>query len=237
MDETTLAAIKEICEALKADIASSVGALDTRVSALADSVADLKKKADAAGAGGNRHNGGRMDNDDDTMAERTAADSVHRSEFAALASSVADLRKRTSRPMSDLDAFADVQSKADAVMRTHCERAEPPMAGEDLVAYKIRMHRKMQPHSPKWKGVDLGLIVADSKAFENVLAEIRADALQAGLNPVGLPEFQHRKITETMPGGHLVTRFVGTGTIFKQLSRPVRHVEYIGTRNVAAGKA
>jgi len=40
-------------------------------------------------------------------------------------------------------------------------------------------------------------------------------------------------ISETMPGGHTVNRFVGNGTIFKQLSRPVRHVAFIGTRSSA----
>jgi hopanoid biosynthesis associated radical SAM protein HpnH len=67
--------------------------------------------------------------------------------------------------------------------------------------------------------------------FDIALDGIRADAMQAGLNPVHLPEFQHRKIVKTSPGGHTITEFVGTGTIFKQMSRPVRHVAYIGTRD------
>jgi hypothetical protein len=119
-------------------------------------------------------------------------------------------------------------------MRTHNERAEPPMAGEDLINYQIRMHRKMQKHSAKWKGVELSLIAADRAALNNVLAEIRADAMQAGLNPVGLPLFQHREIVQESPGGHKIRSFVGNGTIFKQMSRPVRHVAFIGTRSSAA---
>ena len=108
-------------------------------------------------------------------AVRVAADSVPRSEFAALASSVADLKKKQARPMADLNAFADMQAKADAALRSHNERAEPPMSGEELVNYGIRMHRKMQRHSAKWKGVDLGLISADRQALENIFNEIRAD--------------------------------------------------------------
>jgi hypothetical protein len=141
------------------------------------------------------------------------------------------LKKQISRPMADLNAYADAQAKADAVLRTHCESAEPPMSGEDLVSYNIRLARKMQPHSKTWKGVDLRLIAADSQAFNIALDGIRADALQAGLKPVGLKEFEHRKIVKQMPGGHIMTEFVGTGTIFKMLSRPVRHVAYIGTRS------
>ncbi|MDH2353481.1 hypothetical protein QCM80_22870 [Bradyrhizobium sp. SSUT112] len=223
MEDATLQAIKEFAESLRSDMQAAIVALDRKCDAIADSFSALKKKADGAGE--------RARGVDSTMAERVAADSVGAAEFSVLSREVADLRKKVARPQADLNAYADVQSKADAVMRTHNERAEPPMAGEDIVAYKIRQHRPMQKFSPKWKGVELGIIAADGKAFENVLAEIRTDALQAGMNPVGLPEFAHREITEQMPGGHLVKRFVGTGTIFKQLSRPVRHVAYIGTRN------
>ena len=241
--EEMLAKIAEIAEALRCDVASQIEKMDARYDAIERKL-DAKKKADEAGErdrGVDTSMRRREDEDEDPAhphaAKRVAADmrsdSVPRSEFAALASSVADLKKKQTRSMGDLNAFADVQAKADAVLRTHNERAEPPMAGEDLVAYQIRMHRPMQKHSTKWKGVDLGLIAADRQAFTNVLAEIRSDALQAGLNPVGLPEFQHREITQQMPGGHLVKSFVGTGTIFKQLSRPVRHVAYIGTRNLA----
>jgi hypothetical protein len=241
--EELLAAVKAIAESLKTDLTESIAAIDKRCDAIA---ADVKKAADIAGE---RDRGidtsMRRDNDDrdpvgerQRLARQTAADSrsdsIGAAEFSVLCSQVADLRKKVATPQATLDKFADVQAKADAVMRAHNERAEPWMAGEDLVAYKIRQHRPMQTHSAKWKGVELSAITGDSKAFEGILAEIRADALQAGLNPVGLPEFQHRKIVKQSPGGHTITEFVGTGTIFKQLSRPVRHVGYIGTRNIGA---
>jgi hypothetical protein len=161
------------------------------------------------------------------------ADAVDPAAFASLASRVNEMAKRNSRPMADLNAYADAQAKADTVLRTHGESAEPPMSGEDIVAYNIRLARKMQHHSKTWKGVDLSLIQADRQAFNIALDGIRADAYQAGLNPVHLPEFQHRKIVQESPGGHRITSFVGTGTIFKQMSRPVRHVAYIGVRNAA----
>ncbi|MCK1507562.1 hypothetical protein [Bradyrhizobium sp. 18] len=219
MDEQMKAFLDAI-EGLRSDISASVDAISKRCDSLEKTINE--KRSDTAGE--------RDRGVDGTMAERVAADSVGATEFSVLCREVADLRKKVARPQADLNAFADVQAKADAVMRTHNERAEPPMAGEDIVAYKIRQHRGMQKFSPKWKGVELGIIAADGKAFENVLAEIRADAMQAGLNPVGLPEFQHREITRQMPGGHLVKSWVGTGTIFKQLSRPVRHVGFIGVR-------
>jgi hypothetical protein len=209
--------VNEKCDAMSAKFDSAMGSI---------------KKRDA-------------DDPDDTMAERVAADqaghrAVKNSEmradavdpaaFASLASRVNEMAKRNSRPMADLNAYADAQAKADTVMRTHGESAQPPMSGEDIIAYNIRLARPMQAHSKTWKNVDLSLIQADRQAFNIALDGIRADALQAGLNPVHLPEFHHRKIVQESPGGHRITSFVGTGTYIKQMSRPVRHVAYIGTR-------
>jgi hypothetical protein len=213
-----LAQMQTVAGEMKAHVDASCAAMGAKFDA---AVGELqKKKSDAT-------------DPDGTMAEQVAADSVAvaNSALASLAREVTGLKKQISRPMADLNAYADAQAKADAVLRTHCESAEPPMSGEDLVSYNIRLARKMQPHSKTWKGVDLRLIAADSQAFNIALDGIRADALQAGLKPVGLKEFEHRKIVKQMPGGHIMTEFVGTGTIFKMLSRPVRHVAYIGTRS------
>jgi hypothetical protein len=227
-----LKAIGELVDGLRADMSKHGEEMTAKY---ADALDGAMKKMDAAGM--RRRRTERMDENDDpddTMAEQTAADrradSIGAAEFSVLCSQVADLRKAVARPMTDLNAFADVQAKADAVMRTHNESASPPMAGEDIVSYKIRQHRPMQKFSPRWKGVELRAVAGDQGALEHILTEIRSDAMKAGLEPVGLPEFQHRMITETLPGGHISRRFVGTGTIFKQLSRPVRHVAYIGTR-------
>jgi len=95
------------------------------------------------------------------------------------------------------------------------------MAGEELVAYQIRMTARCSRTPRSGKAVDLGIIAADRAAFNNVLAEIRADAIQAGLNPVGLPLFRTGDHRGPCRAPHRY-RFVGNGTIFKQLSRPVR---------------
>jgi hypothetical protein len=242
MDEAIVKLLQELGDALRGDISTALAEhtkkMDAKHEALADSVAKMKKRADDEA--GERDRGVdksmRRDNDDEdgnsdkTAARRVAADAVGAAEFSVLCSQVADLRKAVARPQADLGAFADAQAKADAVMRTHNEWASPPMAGEDIVSYNIRLARPMQRHSPRWKGVELRAIAADSVALENILTEIRADATKAGLEPVGLKEFEHRMIQETLPGGHISRRWVGTGTIFKQMSRPVRHVAYIGVR-------
>ena len=221
--EELLKAITEVADGLRTDMAAigkKCDAIGARHDELAGELKQLKSDA--------------KKDDDRTMAERVAADSIDdfRHDVRALTSAVADLRKNQTRPMADLNKFADVQSKADSVMRALGSAAEPPMAGEDLVAYKIRTHRKMQPYSPRWKGVELQIIAADQAALDIALDGIRADAMAAATSPV---EFQHRMITKTMPGGHISREFIGNGTIFKQLSRPVRHVQSIGPRWAGAG--
>jgi hypothetical protein len=239
-EDELLAAVKAIAEGLRSDLTGSLAKLDEKCNAMADGLAKMKADAIGATSQGQQNDMRRRDNyiddPDGTAAQQTAADrarsdSVDPAAFASLARSVGELTKKMTRPLGDRNAFADAQAKADAVMRTLGSQAEPPMAGEHLVDYQIRLARKMQPHSAKWKGVELSIIAADSKAFEIALDNIRADAMQAGNNPVDLKPFEYREITEESRGGHRITRFVGNGSIFKQLSRPVRHVSYIGTRN------
>lgn len=218
-----MAAIAEMGDTLRADVAK----LGERCDALDAKISSRRNDEDDGDPTG----------DDPTKAQRTAADSINdfRHEVRVLTSAVADLRKNQTRPMADLNAFADVQAKADSVMRALGSSAEPPMAGEDLVAYKIRTHRKMQPYSTRWKGVELQIIAADQAALDIALDGIRADAMAASMDTSEMKPFEHRMITKTMPGGHISREFVGKGTVFKQLSRPVRHVQYIGPRWAGAG--
>lgn len=221
--EELLAAINAIAESLRTDVANFGQQMSAKYDALDGELKQLKadaKKKDE-------------DVDDRTMATRTAADSIDdfRHEVRVLTSAVADLRKSQTRPMADLNKFADIQAKADSVMTALGSRAEPPMAGEHHTDYLIRLHRKMQNHSSRWKGVDLNLIARDPGALDGICNQIRADAMAASMDTSGMKPFEHRMITKTMPGGHISREFVGNGTFVKQMSRPVRHVAYIGTRN------
>jgi hypothetical protein len=226
--EKLLEAVTTLIEGLRADM--------VKIGAKCDAAVDSIKKRDEAGSrsGENEDDrGGQRD-----MAKRVAADSasdiqVANSLLNGLARDMSALKKQVSRPMSDLNAYADAQAKADSVMRALGSSAEPPMSGEELIPYQIRMHRKMQPHSKKWKGVDLGLIAADRAALDNVLSEIRADAVAYSMTGDDLPMCQPRKITKTTPTGHTITEWVGNGTFVKAMSRPVRYVTYIGARHQA----
>jgi hypothetical protein len=176
--EKLLAAITELVDGMRADMVKHSEQMNAKYDAVMDAV---KKK---------------KDDDGDDLAQQTAADSVGRGELAVLAQAVSELQRKTNRPI-DRDKLADEQSRCDAVLVAHGLRAEAPMSGEDAQSYKLRLHKPMQRHSQKWKAVDLRSLANDDRVIENVLAEIRADALQAGLNPVDLKPFEHRMITQT----------------------------------------
>jgi hypothetical protein len=228
-----------------ANIGDKIGGLCDAYEKLSGRIDAVEKKSDAAGSRERvnnemREDKKRRDNDEDGddkggMAERVAADSVgvDRATFSALASSVLTMKKQmdaSNRPSSDMNAMADAQAVADSVLRAMGDSAPVPFTHEDVISYKIRCARKMQPSSSKWRSVDLNLLRSDSVALDNVLSEVRADALLAANSPVGMKPGEYREITETMPGGHRSTRFIGTSSIFKEMTRPVRHVAYIGTR-------
>ncbi|SHN69126.1 hypothetical protein [Bradyrhizobium erythrophlei] len=243
-EDELLAAVREIAESLKSDLSGSIAKLDEKCSALADSVAKMKADAIVSSSMGMQDDmrRGKLKADDDRRDPDnyaqdgragpmlTAADAVDPAAFAVLASTVADMKMRSLRTSVDRNAVADLQAKADAVMRVHGDRAEPAMPGESVVDYSIRLARKMQPYSKTWKGVDLQLIAADQKALGIALDQIRHDAYAAGESVEGMKPFMHREIVEHGPGGHKVTRFIGRGSMFKQMTRPTRNVSYIGTR-------
>ncbi|OKO81931.1 hypothetical protein AC629_24875 [Bradyrhizobium sp. NAS80.1] len=219
---------------LTSTLSDTVAAEVQKVSAKCDALdAELKQlKADAAKRKDGGDDGSPTGYIGDPAAVRVAADSVSRTEYQVLQDQVRDMRNRMPVPqtLATRNAFADLQAKADVAYTALGERASPPMVSESILDYQVRLHRGLQQHSKKWRKTELAAIARDSSTLNSVCDEIRADAVAYGLNPPDLKPFEHRMITETMPSGHVMKRFVGNGTIFKQLSRPVRHVQYIGTR-------
>jgi hypothetical protein len=225
MDETTtklLEAIQALGAELRTEVADGMAKISQRCDALDEKLkkSDAKKKAD----------------DTDDLAEETAADrrsdSVRtRAELDTLRAQVNDLTIKQPRKRSDADrnAFADMQAKADVSYRALGERADQPMQGEELLDYTIRLHRGLQRHSKRWSKAELATVARDPSTLQQVCDSIRADAFEAANSPVDMKPFQHREIHEESRGGHKIVRFVGSGTIFGQLNRPVRHVGYIGT--------
>ncbi len=134
-----------------------------------------------------------------------------------------DLKKRMDafeekvKPRSDDDAamMADAQCKADSVAMAHGKRAPAPMAGETVMAYRLRVLREHQAHSPTWKGVNLGLIQADSAAFTLAEQAIFADSEKAARSPGNVPLHQ---LVERIrrEGPHTIHEFHGDPAAWMQ---------------------
>jgi hypothetical protein len=224
MTDEELAQITKLLDVLRDGLAGQISQINDKCDAVSKRFDSLSKRRDA-------------DEDDDgqgnVAATKTAADAVSRSELEVLRAQLRDLQTRQprQRTQADRNAFAAAQARADVAYRTIGEGgAPPPMQGEELLDYECRLHFPLQRHSAKWKGVQLAAIARDPSTFAGVCDAIRADAVAYGLNPPDLPPFQHREITETGPGGHKITRFVGNGSIFAQMTRPTRHVLSIGAK-------
>lgn len=117
-------------------------------------------------------------------------------------------------PLSDdeADAMADAQNKADSVAHAlgMAKHATHPMLGEKPTAYRLRMARKLQVHSPAYKEVNLQAIAsADTKAFALAEAAIFADAAKVASRPTEVSAGQLRQVKRRDESGREITEFVG----------------------------
>lgn len=231
MDPEQLKAFMDALEGLRADIGKSIAAIDAKCDSLAEEMKKKDKlKADEAGE--------RDRGTDREMAEPVAADSradaLH-GEVQVLRDQVRLLQiAQPARQSSDhRNQMADIQAKADVAYQALGEGGAPPPfgAGEQPLDYLIRLTRPLLKHSSQFKSVDLHTLARDPATLNSICDSVRADAVKAGLSPVGMPEGVFREVHKKGAGGRPVVEFVGSSTIFKQLARPVRHVAYIGTRD------
>ncbi len=104
--------------------------------------------------------------------------------------------------------LADAQARADACAATWGQRADPPLSGEGLRAYRCRQLRRYQKWSPQYKAADLDSIT-DEAVFGPIEAQIYADAIAAASLPDSVPDGTLRPVSRRLPGGHTEITFVG----------------------------
>lgn len=142
------------------------------------------------------------DDDDDDDARRIR----HDSDVRAL---VADAVKAAlPKQMTDeeIDALAEVQSRADSVFAAHGKHAPRPLDGDTPLSYRRRVLTQLQRYSAKWKGVPLaGLPESAMTAIEG---DVYNDAVIAAENPVGLPPGTLQMVIKHS-GGHEIHEFKG----------------------------
>jgi len=142
--------------------------------------------------------------------ERARKDSEEKAKKEAEEKAAKDSEEEAKKDAEESEAMADSQARADAVYQLHGLSAPHKFPGERLTAYRTRLARKLQPHSPQWKGADLGAIT-DSVAFKIAEDMIYADAARAATMPVtdaAAPRVL-RPIMRRNASGHNVTTFQG----------------------------
>jgi hypothetical protein len=184
-----------------------------------------KKKDDAAKA--------KSDDDDDD----------DKKDDAVKSDAVADLRKQIAsqqevitrlqslmQPRSDDEhaAFAEAQSRADAVFAGFGERAPRPLEGELLMDYRKRLATKLKKHSPTWGKVKFSEL--PESAFKIAEDTVYNDAITAAANPVDLEAGELRMVTKIDPStGVRSNVFYGKESFVKKMGRPGRRVQSFRT--------
>jgi len=125
-----------------------------------------------------------------------------REEIAAMSAKVPGIVSTADRAM-----FAAIQEAADPVFQAFGDRAPAPLMGETTAQYKRRLGAKMQPHSQKWKDVQLSTI-SDEAAVDAIISDVYADSMQAARRGVDVPRGHLRERT-TQRGGHIIVEWDG----------------------------
>ena len=101
---------------------------------------------------------------------------------------IADLKRHINRPLEETAQYTTAQGRADSVWQMHGKQAPPALGGETVTAYRLRLLREMQPHSPEWKDKNLGtLAAADAAILDTAEKLIYADAAVAARTMTSLP--------------------------------------------------
>src|ERR1700730_12407715 len=108
-----------------------------------------------------------------------AADSQVRKDSASDAEEIENYKREigTTHKIAADSAIAQIQTDADRAATAWGKDAKHPWDGETITAYRRRVARVHQQHSPAWKGVDLHTLSGES--LRNATAQIFAHSIQA----------------------------------------------------------
>jgi hypothetical protein len=107
----------------------------------------------------------------------------------------------------ELDELAQLQSRADSLAVSLGERASGWRPGERPDAYRRRLARQFQPHSEKWRNLDLDL--ADNAMLKTVESEIYRDAAEIAHRGDSLGPRKLIPVVETDSAGRKIVKFHG----------------------------
>lgn len=125
--------------------------------------------------------------------------------LAALEGTMKKFSRETSA--ADQDALASTQSRADSVAAMFGDRAPPPVAGEEPIAYRRRMLGRFQRHSPRFK--DTRFDSYDANTMGLVEDQVYADAVSSARTTTEVRGGVLIPYVEKGYGGREITRFYG----------------------------
>lgn len=167
--------------------------------------------------------------DPDAMADAARKDSgkviLTTAEFQAMKARLDLIEKNVPALISNADReeFSSEQARADTAYALHGIQAPPPMAGEMIKSYRVRLARAMQKYSKAWKEIDLSSLGADALTIG--AGQIYADSMAAGARADDVPDGQYRAVSRIDPTtGMRSVEFFGKSTIFRRFTAPTRRV-------------
>jgi 8-oxo-dGTP pyrophosphatase MutT (NUDIX family) len=116
--------------------------------------------------------------------------------------------KDAKRHDEDATACANAQHRADAAYAALGDTAPRRMDGEGGIAYRVRLLRKLQPHSSMYKDVNLNSI-NDDALLRIAETTIINDAQAAARRPLDFAGGGLREIVKPSRTGHTVIEFAG----------------------------
>jgi len=143
--------------------------------------------------------------------EKKKADAARADSVAALAAEVATLKAGAFTALTDdqLNELGRIQSRADSVFTLTGGSTPRYHMGESLLNYRKRILKDMQPMT-RFKDIDLGVVAADSKAFEIMEADIIDEATKKARDPATIKPGILRHRTVRGDSGHIVHEFDGS---------------------------
>lgn len=117
--------------------------------------------------------------------------------------------ERALKPLSsaDRDALSQAQARADGVAQLFGKQANPPLHGENPVAYRKRLAEALKKYSPEMKDVRMDSL--SGSAFKLVEDKIYADAQIAALSPAEIPKGRLIPVVRRDAAGREITTFQG----------------------------
>jgi hypothetical protein len=103
--------------------------------------------------------------------------------------------------------LAEIQSEAQRASDAWAKQTVHPWEGESVTAYRRRVAKEHQQHSPLWKNVDLHTL--SGQALRNATAQIYADSIAASTSPDSYPDTLIERINVDRATGQRMITFHG----------------------------